>query len=617
MNTVIQRVSQGIRNALGFRVATARALQPKATTRTVRVVTNEGKNQMANAIRKRIALAAAVALAGGLLSAVPAQAAAVDASNTLPLAVTAAEYAADADGTPIAVSDSNVKTDKTVSVSHNAASVNNFIQLTVGTAVTDTVSTSGVRVDVSGSTIISSRNSVDTATVGTINSTSTSVAFLNTTFVAGTDIKFSTAKAGTFTITVTAIDTTTVAGSLKETVRQTFNVTVAAAASKGVANAANTKIIAAETNTVADTATDTTVVGDNDGGANLSTGLWAVVYVKDGFKSAVTGETVTATLSSGAGLLKASSVTAKTVVDAVDSNGKAEFEIVSDGTNVGGNATITFSIGTTTLGTKTVKLYGKTAKLVATVSEPHITKSTAGETVTVVTATDAAGNPVANDSLSVTSGTTAAATVASASVPTSAKGEASIVMSGVAAGKTTVTVKSSSDSTVSTTFDIVVTDDVIASLVLTSNKATYAPGEKMTLTFTAKDKDGTLMGKKQFTSLFQSAMTASAAGVTGTLFTETITVSAGVATVDVFAPLAAGTLTFSTKTSKTSASLATAEQDVTKSVTVTIAAAANADIAQIKADLALLQKETMDLIAKLSAQISYLRKQLNQLLRRR
>ena len=76
MSRAFSLFSHAVRIRAGKRAVTARASQPEAISWTVQGMTNEGNPSMANAIRKRVALASAVAVAAGLLSALPAQAAA-------------------------------------------------------------------------------------------------------------------------------------------------------------------------------------------------------------------------------------------------------------------------------------------------------------------------------------------------------------------------------------------------------------------------------------------------------------------------------------------------------------------------------------------------------------
>ena len=610
MSTTTQ-VSQGIRNALGMWVATARALQPKAVTRTVRVTTNEGKNTMANAIRKRIALAAALAVSAGLLGAVPAQAARGNADATQPFFVKYADYVADSAGVAIDNSTSGSVTDNTVAVSHNASNVNNYVELN-SAASQISAATFGYRIDVTGTTVVSS-------STGTVNSARTSVSY--TTIDTSTVLRISTAAAGSSVVKVVKLDVS--GGNVTETVLQTFNITVTAAKVTGIVSAAkSTSVIDSATGA---SAADETIVASAAATANGGRVAGILVTAKDANGAAVKGKTIAATVS-GPGTLtietattQPTSSTGRAVSKAMTSGGTAidtaTVYVFADGTS--GVSTVTITVDGVTVGTEKVTFYGKTAKLTVTVNEPHIALNTEAVKAIKVVATDSNGVPVAGDSLTIAADgvvvTDATGTGGSSTtVATDSSGVVEIDATATTIGNGTVTITSGSTTTVKETVNLVGTDATIASLVLTSNKATYAAGEKITLTLTAKDKNGVLMGKKAFAGLFTDTMTASSA-VVGSLFGTAVTFSAGVATVDVYAPLAAGTLTFSGKTG--TAGLATAEQGVTKSLSVTISG--SADIAQIKADLAALQKSTSDLIAALSAQVSYLRKQLNQLLRRR
>ena len=74
MKRSFAQFSHAVRIRVGERAVTARASQPEAISWTVQGMTKEGNPSMANAIRKRIALAAVVALGAGVISAVPAAA---------------------------------------------------------------------------------------------------------------------------------------------------------------------------------------------------------------------------------------------------------------------------------------------------------------------------------------------------------------------------------------------------------------------------------------------------------------------------------------------------------------------------------------------------------------
>ena len=591
-------------------VATARALQPQATTKTVLVVTNEGNNQMANAIRKRIALAAAVAVSAGLLSAVPAQATGAAASSAEPFIVTAAEYVADSAGTAITGRTTGALTDATVTVGHPAGAAN-FVEITADTNTAS--SAEAVRIDVTGSTIVTAGNTSGSV-AGTINTARTSVSYA-TNAVSGAAIRFAAAAAGTFTVKVTSVDITN--GIATDTALQTFNVTVNAAAVAGKVVAAKSTSITKLEATASFPSADEAVVASAFAGATAVADV--EVKANDANGVAVTGKVMTASIS-GPGLLGVGTSanpasSGRAVQVTLTSTNTGYVSVYADGTS--GVATITIAVDGVVVGTEKVTFYGKTAKLTVTVAEPHIVgDGVATDKAVSVVATDANGVAVAGDAITITTdGTVVSAAAYDAGSATDADGKAvfDVTAANTKTGAGTVTFTSASDTTVKATANFTATGAEIASLVLTSNKASYSAGEKITLTLTAKDANGVLMGKKAFTGLFTGTMTASSA-VVGTLFGADVTFSAGVATVDVYAPLAAGALTFTSVTT-TSANTAAAEDGKTKSLTVAISG--SADIAQIKADLAALQKSTSDLIAALSAQVSYLRKQLNQLLKRR
>ena len=574
---------------------------------------------MAHAIRKRIALAAAVAVSAGLLTAVPAQAAAGPASSSQPFHVNVAEYVADAAGVAIPVGNrdggGDTATDTTLAVQHPAGT-SNYIEIT---AAANLASATGrnLRVDVTGSTITTA-GATTSGTSAVLNTARTSATY-DTVTITGAVLRIATAVAGNFTVRIVQADV--INGVSTDTVLQTMNVTVNAAPVSGVVSAAkSTSVISSDT-----TYTD----GDEVIVANSAVATGKVANIKvvllDANGVAVEGKQVTASIS-GPGTLgiadntEATTATGRSITSAplaAGTKNTAYVGVFADGTS--GVATITISVGSTVIATETVSFYGSAAKMVATVLKPHIAATATGGVAAAVSVavTDANGVVIPTGevpTVSATSGTSATLSGGSYNSTDKVVYYTAASTSASGSGTTTFTLRSQTNTNLTATVSIVITKPLIASLVLTSDKATYAPGEKIKLNLTAKDADGTLMGAyASDQTIFVSAMTASSA-VQGSLFGTALNFNAGVATTELFAPLGSGTVTFSAKT-VSAAPMAVAEQGVTKSLSVTVSGPS--ELAQIKADLAALQKSTADLIAALAAQISYLRKQLNQLLRRR
>jgi hypothetical protein len=156
-----------------------------------------------------------------------------------------------------------------------------------------------------------------------------------------------------------------------------------------------------------------------------------------------------------------------------------------------------------------------------------------------------------------------------------------VVVTGVAAGSATVTFANASTLAAATMKSTPVTVRVgsgtASNVTVTTDKATYVPGEKITMTVTILDSTGkAVVGKASYADIFSSTgVTGSMALASGTLPTSTISSysnTTNTKTFTLYAPVTGGTLTFSW-TGGTA--LATANQVAgTKVVTVTDSGAA-------------------------------------------
>jgi len=184
--------------------------------------------------------------------------------------------------------------------------------------------------------------------------------------------------------------------------------------------------------------------------------------------------------------------------------------IYNDGT--AGTMTITFSKGSTTLATSTVRFTGPAASVVTNLSDSYTALRTAGtSTVTLAgQVKDSAANVLNTGTLYVFSSDTAIA----GSVPTTAvfgqTGHRCSTFTGTSAstfslscsiilrdtGTVTLTVGDSwtvaASSFTSTAVSLTITGNVVGSATVAFNKATYAPGERAVITITTKDISGNL-----------------------------------------------------------------------------------------------------------------------------
>jgi hypothetical protein len=157
------------------------------------------------------------------------------------------------------------------------------------------------------------------------------------------------------------------------------------------------------------------------------------------------------------------------------------FYVYSDGRT--GPATITITSGTTVI-TKTLKFTG-TAKSYAQNADNSLSAAQigVGETATVgIDSFDANGNKVASlVTLTASNETATVATIAAINA------DGLYTITGVATGTARFKL---TDGTYSTYVSINVTKKTIASYTLAFDKSSYAPGEKVTWTITAKDSNG-------------------------------------------------------------------------------------------------------------------------------
>jgi hypothetical protein len=350
------------------------------------------------------------------------------------------------------------------------------------------------------------------------------------------------------------------------------------------ASAANTTIYGNDADTTIPTSTSDSSVNFTGVAAKGTTAVARfLVSLADGNKNAVKTDTITVTVA-GPGLLGAVSDSTTGVINngnvraisqAVDSTrGTAEFVLYGDGTS--GNTTLTFADGTTVLGTKTYVFSGSIATIAGVAQTVNLAKAAASYTTNhntraiKVTAADAAGNPVSgtvyatSSDLTVINDSYAAVTVTAGvgyytpSTPLKA-GTANITFTnGGSASTTTIT-----SAPVALA---VAASQVAASITLAWDAATYAPGDKMTLTLTAKDSAGNPIADSDtntgYTLLSTAGLVFSQTIASAPAAAATVKIKGGVATYTMYAPYFAGPISVSATTDATSANLATALQGV-------------------------------------------------------
>jgi len=307
------------------------------------------------------------------------------------------------------------------------------------------------------------------------------------------------------------------------------------------------------------------------------------------------GESLTATIT-GAGTLSAQTAfgTAGTPLGRSISVRQTDYvQVYPDGNTGVATITITGSTSGTLIATKTVTFSSDAATKFAAptiASTDSSVIAVAGTTKVSVLAQDDASYLVSGlaggTDFYAFSSDTAVATVATYAY--SATTGYSVIVTGVKAGTADISFGNKSTLAASTIKSAVKTVRVgsatPADVTLTTDKTTYQPGEKITLTVTILDSTGkSVVGATSYANIFSSAgVTASMNLASGSLPTGTISDysnTTNTKTFTLYAPVTGGTLTFS---GTGGTALATANQ-VAKSVSVTVSDNASAALAAVTA----------------------------------
>ena len=432
----------------------------------------------------------------------------------------------------------------------------------------------------------------------TISGSTLSSATSTTTVATGGLSAVQSASAATYTIptktagTITLNFYTTSSGVTSTTISDQLIITVIDAASYLVSATNSTSFIGAGS-----------VVASADvaiTASNLSTGVQAaniVIAAKDGTaaKTAVTG-VISATIT-GPGVIGISASTATTVGTAkfaslgTASSGVsgANITVWPDLSGLGGTSEIKIYSGTTLIATETVKFYGAVKTLAsAKIRGSILDTATSGTALyaAVISAVDSSGTAITltASELSVDAAAATAAgvsvafaTVSAATVSGKAITATDVVMSvtptATKTGNKSLTVTHTDPATaVKTTLAVAFTVGLAraTTAVLTTDKATYLPGEKITLTLTLKDA-GTFAVADDATGtdvLATGGITTNVSLVGDTTTATAVPTVGGVKTWTLYAPLTSGPIVFAGKTgSSTTLAPATA---VTLAATATV-----------------------------------------------
>ena len=463
-------------------------------------------------------------------------------------------------------------------------------------------------------------------------------------------------KAGTYVVKLTPA--VAAGGGVLNATAQTLTITVTTAASLDTVAATATSIITkGETTTSTTNGTAPTVDDVVTASSTIpTTGTLAAATIKVSLKNAAAVaavESFTATIS-GAGTLGAGDGTVTGgLMDVPNPTGRAltvrngDFvQVFPDGTSGVGTVTITSAAGLV-LATETVTFFGAATTITASVVSTVLNVGSNADALNVVIK-DAAGVAVSNATIYVTSET--ATTVAGAyttglATYDATTGSYDIALTGVAAGKTKITVGTKSSATATTginatALEVRVGSTTAASVKVALDKSTYAPGEKATITVSLFDKDGAANADGTYASIFATGGIKSdfvlGSGSDTTTATSVHFATAGVITYTVYMPIVTGDITFTYKTAGTAVTgaaptslsgLLVANQAVTTTLKATVsnpavdAAAAAAEEATAAAndatDAALsaaeaaeaataMAQEAVDAVAELSSQVTAL-----------
>jgi hypothetical protein len=507
---------------------------------------------------KRVALVAVAALGLGVISVAPSQAAvssyslSVDANDTTTVgdsatAVLTQSYFTSATADTAAVtaiirSGSTAVTKLALAVTDSATSASTV----AGAAPTSF--TNGGATPVTGVLL-------QAATATTIHSAKAGQGVVATNKYAV--LLYNIAVAGTYYVDFYSTDGTGAATSANSLV--TWTVTVKAASA---ADSTSTAFIhAGSSPAVTDSTTITAEKTANTLAANIkvtqnTAGAATSASALESLTAVITGVgTINANATAGAGSGAGRSLTVKH---------SDYINVFADGTTGTGTITVTGATSGTVYKTATITFYSSTPKTVtATVAKAY---PAAGKTTTKavnVSVKDATGNVVSNAGVTLEPTTvgTGETTTAANCVYSSLISAYSCSLTGTSASKFgKVTYKAhvtgaDTDATeiYSTAFDVTFADIVATSVVL-SAPSTGAVGDKVTVTLTAKEKNGYPVAD----STYEGGTATTVGGIFWNTTTvpvysssnfkpfntsETITTTSGVATVDLYLPAVAGNVT--------------------------------------------------------------------------
>jgi hypothetical protein len=545
--------------------ASARAMHRVAAFENVSSATIERKTMSTKTTFKRVALVAVAALGIGMVSAVP--------SNAAATTITFADVHVASAGSQI------VGGQATVSITVDTGTATNTVT---------NITISGAGSFVSAAAVSGSPTFSSGATAGSTSFTMT----LGGTSPGTGNLVFTSSVAGTTTITANALDSNgSPTGAVTKTITWTTGATNAVV---NHSTAFLNSVIGSESVAELTTAISTPAAVSATAAGRIDVRQYATA---DSSLPTALASTSAVTVSiAGAGSVgTGGSGTGPSVTIAAGTALLNTVYVYPNG--VAGTGTITASVGGVVVKTWTVTFVGTLASYSAT---PTLTVIGVGSTDPVaINGLDTNANAAALSTVYLTSSNPAVASVsATATSVTSSTATANVL--GVAVGTAVITVANASSSpTITKTFTVTVGKATIKTLTMTTDKASYAAGEKVTLTVTAIGSDGLAVGDGALNAFSTAGVTANVA-ITGTLpgtavaplTAGQVAFVGGVATYTIYAPVIDGTVTLTgtegTATDSTTKAAVSVSFDVVNSSTSAAVDAANAatDAANYAADAA-------------------------------
>jgi len=556
-----KQISPAIRILRGERDASARATHLEAATRKFLVTTNERKQMSTTTNFKRIALVAVAALGMGVLSSVPSQAT-FTVATTLTTAA-GAPTKAKADSTnagSITYRYFADATSDTVSITVAAKTfpgttvprLNLYFGDTVGSTVALTAASSGTSSGFTPRGNGDNGNDSISATVNTGVAVTTLAGWNQVKLLAQLDTTQARAT-GSYVFTVIATQHT---GGLKSTqVSADLTLTVAALDSE------STVASAGQSSAFLHSAASGTPTADitSTGLATASTTARAWLYVNlANTAGGQASESVTITTTIGNFGPSGGVSTGKSLTVEYAAGGAKYYPLFADGT--AGTAVITVKSASVTFANKSFTFYAAApTTLVARALNTVPGVGTNSNAVEVV-AKDANGNlwggslAIYSDTLATISDTGTACLNANSSV-----GAFLCPVTGVVAGTAKVKAYASAQTVVSNEISLTISQAAPATIKLSWDKATYAPGEKATLRVEVLGSAGTAVPAKEFANIFATGgISLSTAAGNGSDTVTGVTVTTSTAAQDyvgtsttpaklytVYMPAAGGTFTAS------------------------------------------------------------------------